>query len=183
MCFQFTQFPCDDWENMYIYIYILCLIFIIKSEVWTITHCLGLGHETMVCALCLSIFLLVSRNWIIFKRYALNRDSEGRIHCPVKMATRRFPIGSHNFAQRVFFITIGSPQLLFKPSMIPPCHICIQKLHAHRKYSPDLESIQTRCATYSYQPLSINREAIGPPRRCCLTWRHHLFTWITLPSL
>ena len=38
-------------------IYILCLIIIIKSEGWTITHCLGLGHETMVCAVCLSIFL------------------------------------------------------------------------------------------------------------------------------
>ena len=38
-------------------IYILCLIIIIKSEVWTITHCLGFGHETMVCAVCLSIFL------------------------------------------------------------------------------------------------------------------------------
>ena len=38
-------------------IYILCLIIIIKSEVWTVTHCLGLGHETMVCAVCLSIFL------------------------------------------------------------------------------------------------------------------------------
>ena len=38
------------------WIYILCLI-IIKSEVWTITHCLGLGHETMVCAVCLSICL------------------------------------------------------------------------------------------------------------------------------
>ena len=38
-------------------IYILCFIVIIKSEVWTITHCLGLGHETMVCAVCLSIFL------------------------------------------------------------------------------------------------------------------------------
>ena len=38
-------------------IYMLCLIIIIKSEVWTITHCLGLGHETMVCAVCLSIFL------------------------------------------------------------------------------------------------------------------------------
>ena len=37
-------------------IYILCLIIIIKSEVWTITHCLGLGHETMVSAVCLSIF-------------------------------------------------------------------------------------------------------------------------------
>ena len=39
-------------------IYILCLIIIIKSEVWTITHCLGLGHETMVSAVCLSILFL-----------------------------------------------------------------------------------------------------------------------------
>ena len=38
-------------------IYILCLIIISKSEVWTTTHCLGLGHETMVCTVCLSIFL------------------------------------------------------------------------------------------------------------------------------
>ena len=40
--------------------YILCLIIVIKSEVWTITHCLGYGHETIVCVVCLSIFL-----WII----------------------------------------------------------------------------------------------------------------------
>ena len=33
LCFQFTHFLCDDWEN----VYILCLIIIIKSEVWTIT--------------------------------------------------------------------------------------------------------------------------------------------------
>ena len=41
-------------------IYMLCLIIIINSEVWTIevwTHCLGLGHKTMVSAVCLSIFL------------------------------------------------------------------------------------------------------------------------------
>ena len=42
------------------YIYILCLIIIVKSEVWTITHCLGLGNETMVCAVHLSLFLSVS---------------------------------------------------------------------------------------------------------------------------
>ena len=53
--FMFTHLSCDDWEN--IYIYILCLIIIIKSEVWTITHCLGLGHETMVSAVCLFTFL------------------------------------------------------------------------------------------------------------------------------
>ena len=40
--------------------YILCFIFIIKSKVWTIIHRFGLGRlgrETMVCAVCLSIFL------------------------------------------------------------------------------------------------------------------------------
>ena len=41
-------------ERIYMY---TCLIVIIKSEVWTITHCLGLGRETLVSAVCLSIFL------------------------------------------------------------------------------------------------------------------------------
>ena len=39
-------------------IYRLCLIIIIKSEVWIINRCLGLGHETMVCTVCLSIFFI-----------------------------------------------------------------------------------------------------------------------------
>ena len=34
------------------------LVNIIKSEVWTITNYLGLGHDTMICAVCLSIFVL-----------------------------------------------------------------------------------------------------------------------------
>ena len=42
VCFQFTQFPRDGWENI-----LLSLIIIIKTEVWTISHCLGSGHETM----------------------------------------------------------------------------------------------------------------------------------------
>ena len=42
--------------------YTLCLIIIIKSEVWTIIHCLGFGHETMVCAVCISLILLISLN-------------------------------------------------------------------------------------------------------------------------
>ena len=42
--------------------YILCLIIIIKSDVWIITHCLGLGHETMVSAVCLSLFLRAGTN-------------------------------------------------------------------------------------------------------------------------
>ena len=31
--------------------------FTVYPEVWTIIHCLGSGHETMLCAVCLSIFL------------------------------------------------------------------------------------------------------------------------------
>ena len=41
-------------------IYIRCLIIIIKSEVWTTIHCLGLGHETMVCTVCLYILMASS---------------------------------------------------------------------------------------------------------------------------
>ena len=52
VCFQFTHSL-----MMIERIYILCLIINIKSEVWTITHSLGLGHETMVYAVWLSIFL------------------------------------------------------------------------------------------------------------------------------
>ena len=33
------------------------IIIIIKSEVWSIIHCLGLGHETMVCAVCFYILI------------------------------------------------------------------------------------------------------------------------------
>ena len=48
--------------------YVLCLIIIIKSEVWTITHCLGLGHEIIVCALYVSLYffewlLIVFGHW------------------------------------------------------------------------------------------------------------------------
>ena len=32
-------------------------IIIVESEVWPNCHCLGLGHETKVCTVCLSIFL------------------------------------------------------------------------------------------------------------------------------
>ena len=52
-------------------IYILCLIIIIKSEVWTIAHCLGLGHETMVSAVCLSVFLSTHVLCPICKRRAI----------------------------------------------------------------------------------------------------------------
>ena len=67
----FAQFFIIQFVGLYVFslpislvmiemIYILCLIIIIKSELWTITHCFGLGHETMVSVVCLSIFLFFS---------------------------------------------------------------------------------------------------------------------------
>ena len=53
-------------------IYILCLIIIINSEVWTITHCIGLGHETMVCAVCLSIFLSEFTSSNYYQRFQIS---------------------------------------------------------------------------------------------------------------
>ena len=50
VCLQLTQ-----WSRECV----LCLIIIIKPEVWIINHCLGLGHETMVCAVCLTMFLWI----------------------------------------------------------------------------------------------------------------------------
>ena len=52
----FSVYPFPSWLLRK---YTLCLIIIIKSEVWTIIHCLGLGHEIMVCTECLSILLWV----------------------------------------------------------------------------------------------------------------------------
>ena len=61
-------------------IYILCLFIIIKSEVWTITHCLGLGHETMVSAVCLSIFLCTHILYGKYCRYVLDIFLGGEEH-------------------------------------------------------------------------------------------------------
>ena len=49
--------------------FVLHLIVIIKSEIWIINHCLGLGHETMVCAVCLAMFLLDRCTAEIFLHY------------------------------------------------------------------------------------------------------------------
>ena len=63
VCLRFSQFsPLSFMQYMglcllsspipliIVRIHILYLIIIIKSDLWSIFHCLGLGHETMVCA-------------------------------------------------------------------------------------------------------------------------------------
>ena len=66
VCFQFTHFLCDDWENIYIYIYIyIYTLSYYHHQIGSMNYYpfLGLGHETMVCAVCLSIFLWRHRHW------------------------------------------------------------------------------------------------------------------------
>ena len=50
-------------------IYVIHLIIIITSEVWTTSHCLGLGHETMVCAVCLAMFFYTTSHCICVCAY------------------------------------------------------------------------------------------------------------------
>ena len=63
-------------------IYILCLISIIKWEVWTIIHCLGLGHETMLYAVCFFIFdhLIIRGHCYGTQRHRTDHDLGG-VYC------------------------------------------------------------------------------------------------------
>ena len=52
-------FSLPIYRMIIVKICVLYLVVIIKSEVWPICHCLGLGHETVACAVCLSVLLQV----------------------------------------------------------------------------------------------------------------------------
>ena len=65
---------------------VVCLGIIIQSEVWTITHCLGLGHETMVSAVCLSIFLSLENPCHSQIWYGNTRSCHGMIYTNVGYA-------------------------------------------------------------------------------------------------
>ena len=45
---------------MIVRICIINLVITMKSEEWTFSHCLGLGHETILCAASLAMFLNIS---------------------------------------------------------------------------------------------------------------------------
>ena len=72
--------------------YVLNLIIII-SEIWIISHCLGLGHETMVCTVCLAMSLYVRGPMLDECRWAWQvRLPRGRVSTPqlcLKSSTRR----------------------------------------------------------------------------------------------
>ena len=61
---------------MIVRIHVLYLI-MTKSEVWPVCHCLGLGHETMVCVVYPSIFLFKIKKPTV----SCSRDIGIRIRC------------------------------------------------------------------------------------------------------
>ena len=87
-------------------------IIIIKSGVWPICHCLGVGHETMVCAVCLYIVesgvnysLCLQETWLTTQQDVLI------FHIPVYKLINR-PIPCSSYIVIYVFITIGSfPQI------------------------------------------------------------------------
>ena len=54
---------------MIVKICVLYLIIIIKMEIWMIYHCLGLGHEIMLCSLCLALLLSSLITYILYIEY------------------------------------------------------------------------------------------------------------------
>ena len=56
-CIGLCEFSLSISLLMIVRICVIYLSIISKSEVWPDCHCLGLGHETMVCTVCLSISL------------------------------------------------------------------------------------------------------------------------------
>ena len=104
LCLFSSPFPLWSLiEYIYIHIYILCVIIIIKSEVWTIAHCLGLGHETMVCAVCLSIFLYVKALSDLSTPRSVGAQTPLRhldLNC-VRLTSPQYPVAQSGHQQRV----------------------------------------------------------------------------------
>ena len=67
---------------------LLCLIIIIKSEVWTIWHCLG--HEIKVCVQCLFISLLIHALALRYQRPSDRNRKTSIQHFRVGSISNRF---------------------------------------------------------------------------------------------
>ena len=127
-----------QWLREYI------LIIIIKSEVWTIFHCLGLGHETMVYGVCLSISLFMNidllpplvyslayKNYVPIKKYFIQLNTElnsavlKKRWCKVWMVifllmiTYQFTAGGWNLWESSLVCRCGSSVLICNDILTP----------------------------------------------------------------
>ena len=65
---------------------VLHLIIIIKSEIWPIHHCLCIGNETVVCTVCLTIFLC-AMPWLIVGTSSAALILAARATCSITLLT------------------------------------------------------------------------------------------------
>ena len=82
---------------MFLRIWIFYLIIIIKSDAWTISHCLGLGYETVVCTVCLAMLCEID-GLVQERRNSSTLAMELRLSCtnPLKWASVPWPLHFHN---------------------------------------------------------------------------------------
>ena len=73
VCIQLTHF---SFHESLEYLYYLHSIVIIKSEIWIINYCLKLGHEIVVCAVCLVMFFL---SWQHFSICSIEKIHKRRL--------------------------------------------------------------------------------------------------------
>ena len=102
--------------------YVLAVIIIINSQVWPIFHCLGLGHETMVCAVCLDVFLWIGDMAGLLRGTLVSWKFLPRIWAPSQYKDRliyvwRFPCSRQDGRYDVLSLTWESP-FLVRPSFL-----------------------------------------------------------------
>ena len=89
---------------MYVRICVLYLIVIIKSEVWTISNCLWFVHETIVCTICLAIFLHNQYHRRYWPHSARNKKVVSLIFCGIS----KLNLQKYTMPEIIFIVTISS---------------------------------------------------------------------------
>ena len=112
---MFSVYPFPLWWSRE---YILCLIIIIKSEIWTIIHCYRIGHETIVCILMMHMI-----NYLITYMYSLSNSNVTylfhRIACVVYIYIYIYIVALHLIYTWVFHQLIS----YFSQKMYPDIHL------------------------------------------------------------
>ena len=113
LCTQLIHFSYYDCENSCTLYFII--IIIMKSEVWPIYHCLGLGHEIMVSAVSICIFLLNGYIFsklclILLAQYVTTGGSSDRKWCPLSTTS----ISGMNLKEFCQFLTLRPDKMTTK---------------------------------------------------------------------
>ena len=94
---------------MVVKICVLYFIIIINWEVWTIIHCLEWYLETIVCAVCLAMFLAVTHHLLCSSLlYDLLYDLLFKICWDIKLVCSKLHRNKAKFIQVDFIITLSS---------------------------------------------------------------------------